>query len=171
MKQTEYQAAARYWEEKDAHSIRMEPTALRQAMETYILSRNTCALATGAGDFVRCTPIEYSYHDGCFWMFTEGGRKFAGLERNPNVCLAIFDGYQGFGSLHGMQVTGRAEVVEPFSPRYNARAQFKKIPLTALKKLASPMHLLCIHPVRIEFLSSDFKEQGYSSRQMLEWDQ
>ena len=57
------------------------------------------------------------------------------------------------------------------SPRYNAHAQFTKIPLKKKKKLASPMHLLCIHPVRIEFLSSDFKEQGYSSRQMLEWDQ
>ena len=35
-------------------------------IEDYIQRGNTCALATGAGDYVRCTPIEYSYHDGCF---------------------------------------------------------------------------------------------------------
>lgn len=167
MKQTDYETAARYWEEKDAHSIKMDPTTLQKAVEAYILANNTCALATGAGDFVRCTPIEYSYHDGCFWMFTEGGKKFVGLAQNPNVCLAIFDKYEGFGTLHGMQVTGKAELVEPFSKQYNAHAAYKKIPLTALQKLSSPMHLLRVRPERIEYLCSDFKEQGYASRQML----
>lgn len=59
-------------------------------MEEYILANKTCALATGAGEFVRCTPIEYTYHHGAFWMFSEGGEKFAALEKNKNVCLAIF---------------------------------------------------------------------------------
>lgn len=44
---------------------------------------------------MRCTPIEYSYHDGRFWMFSEGGEKFIGLEKNENVCLAIYDKYDG----------------------------------------------------------------------------
>ena len=100
----EYQAAARYWEEKDADSVKLEPGKLRSMVEEYIQSNNTCALATGTGDYVRCTPIEYSWHDGCFWMFSEGGKKFIGLEKNPHVCLAIYDRYEGFGSLHGMQV-------------------------------------------------------------------
>lgn len=165
MTQEAYRAAARYWEEKDAHGIGMEPDALHRAMEAYIAANNTCALATGAGDFIRCTPIEYSYHDGCFWMFSEGGKKFVGLEKNPQVCLAIFDRYTGFGSLHGMQVTGRAELVEPLSARYCAHAEYKKIPLAALKKLPAPMHLICVRPDCIEYLCSDFKEQGYSTRQ------
>lgn len=170
MTQNQYKAAARYWEEKDAHGVKMDPAALKKAAEEYISNNNTCALATGTGDFVRCTPIEYSYHDGCFWIFTEGGKKFVGLEQNPNVCLAIFDKYNGFGTLHGMQITGMAEVVEPFSQRYNAHAAYKKIPLEALKKLSSPMHLLCVRPRRIEYLCSDFKEQGCASRQTLELD-
>ena len=66
MTQQEYKAAAQYWEEKDAHSIKMDPALLQKAVEEYILANNTCALATGAGDYIRCTPIEYSYHDGCF---------------------------------------------------------------------------------------------------------
>ena len=82
----EYQAAARYWEEKDADSVKLEPGKLRSMVEEYIQSNNTCALATGTGDYVRCTPIEYSWHDGCFWMFSEGDKKFIGLEKNP-MCV------------------------------------------------------------------------------------
>lgn len=167
MNQQEYQCAARYWEEKDAQSVRMDPDLLQKAVEEYILSNNTCALATGAGDYVRCTPIEYSYHDGCFWIFSEGGKKFVGLAQNPNVCLAIFDRYEGFRTLRGMQVMGKAELVEPFSARYNAHAAYQKIPLEALKKLGSPMHLLCVRPERIDYLYSGFKEEGYSARQTL----
>ena len=160
-------AAARYWEEKDADSVRLEKDRLKAAAEDYILANNTCALATGTGDYVRCTPIEYSYHDGCFWMFSEGGKKFIGLAENPNVCLAIYDRYQGFGKLRGMQVTGRAKLVEPFSQTYNAHAAFKKIPLDALRRLSSPMHLIRVRPTRIECLFSQFKEFGCASRQTL----
>ena len=118
---------------------------------------------------MRCTPIEYSYHDGKFRMFSEGGEKFIGLEKNENVCLAIYDKYDGFGSLKSIQVMGRAELVEPFSDIYNAHAQFKKILPGALKKLAAPMNLICVTPIRIDALFSEFKNNGYSSRQALEY--
>lgn len=129
------------------------------------LANNTCALATASDTFVRCTPIEYSYHDGCFWMFSEGGRKFAALEHNKNVCLAIYDRYDGFGNLKGMQVTGTAQLVEPFSAEYTAAAEYKHIPLDALHKLPEPMNLIKVVPTEIDFLNSDFKKQGFSSRQ------
>ena len=48
-----------------------------------------------------------------------------------------FDKYEGFGKLKGMQVTGEAELVAPFSDEYNAAAEFRKIPLDALKKNAA----------------------------------
>lgn len=93
MTHEEFQAAVNYWKEKDAKSVKMERSKLAEAVEAYIRSKYTGALATGAGDFVRCTPLEYSYHDGFFWIFSEGGEKFIALEKNSNVCLAIFDGY------------------------------------------------------------------------------
>ena len=106
-------------------------------------------------------------HDGKFWMFSEGGRKFIGLEKNSHVCLAIYDKYDGFGNLRSLQVTGIAAMVEPFSKEYNTHAAFKKIPLDALKKLPSPMNLICVTPTRIDALFSDFKKDGYSVRQIL----
>lgn len=160
-------AAAQYWDRKDADSVKLNRTMLKTRIEAYIQSNNTCALATGAGDFVRCTPIEYSYHDGCFWMFSEGGKKFIGLAKNPKVCLAIYDRYEGFGKLHGLQVMGKAQLIEPFSKAYNAHAALKKIPLSTLHKLSSPMHLICVHPTRIDCLFPDFKDLGCASRQTL----
>lgn len=58
----DYQKAASYWEEKD--TVKMEKSKLIQEVEEFIASHNTCALATGCDDFVRCTPIEYTYMDG-----------------------------------------------------------------------------------------------------------
>ena len=146
MTHEQFEQAAQYWNKKE--KITMPEEALKQAVEKYIHENNTCALATGSGDYVRCTPIEYSYHDGKFWMFSEGGEKFIGLE----------------------QIMGRAEIIEPFSDSYNAHAEYKKIPLEALKKLEHPMNLICVTPARIDALFSDLKKDGYSIRQTLEFE-
>lgn len=169
MTHEEFKEASEYWQKKDAAGKKLSREVLLAAMEEYIQANNTCALATGSGTFVRCTPIEYSYHDGVFWMFSEGGLKFFALERNKNVCLSIYDPYDGFGKLNGMQVTGMAEIVEPFCNEYIRAAVFKKIPLEALKKLPSPMHLIKITPKHIDFLHSAFREQGFNARQALDF--
>ncbi len=163
----DYSRAANYWKEKDAQSTKMPQEALKQAVESYIRANNTCALATAAGDFVRCTPVEYVYHKNAFWIFSEGGEKFYALEKNKNVCLSIFDKYEGFGKLKGMQVTGIAAIVEPFSEEYTELASVRKIPLEALKKMPHPMNLIKITPKKIEFVNSEFKKEGADSRQAL----
>ena len=60
---------------------------------------------------------------------------------------------------------GMVKIIEPFSEEYNAHAEYKKIPIAALKKLDHPMNLLCIQPVQMEVLVSEFKKEGYDSRQ------
>ena len=165
MTHEQFKEAADYWNKKERTEMPQE--ALKQAIDAYVNANNTCAFATGTGDYVRCTPIEYCFHDEKFWMFSEGGEKFIGLEKNANVCLAIFDKYDGFGNLKSVQVMGKAEMIEPFSDTYNAHASYKKIPLTVLQKLDTPMNLICVTPIKIEALFSDFKKDGYSSRQTL----
>lgn len=162
-----FEKAAKHWQAIDAASKHLDEASLKAAIESYVEANNTCALATGTGDFIRNTPIEYSYREGAFWMFSEGGEKFIGLEKNPHVCLAIYEKYSGFAGIKGLQVMGLAEVIEPFSPDYLAAAEFKKIPLTVLKQLPEPMNLIKVRPVRYDFLNSDFKKEGYSARQEL----
>lgn len=66
-----------------------------------------------------------------------------------------------------MQVTGKAQIIEPFSDEYVAAAEFKKIPIDALKKLPQPMHLIRVTPVKAEMLNSEFKKDGFASRQKI----
>ena len=168
MTHEQFEQASQYWNKKE--KILMPEEELKLMVEKYINENNTCALATGSGDYVRCTPIEYSYHDGKFWMFSEGGEKFIGLEKNANVCLAIFDKYDGFGNLRSLQIMGLADIIQPFSDNYNAHAEYKKIPLEALKKLENPMNLICVTPSRIDVLFSELKKDGYSIRQTLDFE-
>lgn len=56
------------------------------------------------------------------------------MEKNKNVCLAIYEKYDGFHNLKGIQVIGKADMIEPFSDEYNAHTKYKGIPLDALKK-------------------------------------
>ncbi len=168
----EYKKAADFWNAKKCKAMPVEE--LKPVVEEFLGSNSVCALATGAGDFVRCTPLEYSYHDGCLWIFTEGGEKFVGLSKNKSVGLAVFEKNPDFGELKSVQVMGAAELVEPMSADYVAHAEYKKGPVTALQKLADqghPMYLLRISPSRMDVLFSAFKKQGYDSRQKLDFTQ
>ncbi len=170
MTHDEYIKAASFWDEKSG--VKMEEDELRRRVYEYLSTSRVCALATGSGDGVRCTPLEYSFHDGVFWIFTEGGHKFTALEKNANVSLAVFDLNTSFNALKSVQVTGRAEIVEPLSEEYVKHAEYKKIPLEALKKLyeeGRTMYLIAVHPLRMEALFSSFKKDGFDSRETLEF--
>ena len=166
MKPEEYKKAINFWNKNECKAMPVD--ALNSAVEEFLSSSAVCALATGAGDYVRCTPLEYSYHDGKFWIFTEGGEKFIGLEKNKNVSLAIFDKNPNFGELKSVQVTGMTELIEPMSDEYLSHAEYQKVPIAALQKLADKgetMYLLCVTPIKMDVLFSDFKKQGYDTRQ------
>ena len=161
----DYKKAACYWMEKDEKAARMDHSALLTQIEKFIMAHNTCAMATGCGDFVRCTPIEYNYKDQKFWLLSEDGLKFRALEGNKNVCLAIYDGFTGFGELSGMQVAGTAELVEPCTDEYMHLLAFKKIKAEKLKQLQVTMYLIKVTPNRIDFLCSELTNLGFDSRQ------
>ena len=162
----DYQKAARFWTDRQASGAEMPWDSLKAAIDAFAAAHNTCALATAdlAGN-VRCTPIEYTYLNGAFWMFSEGGLKFRGLEENKNVCLAVFDPYDGFGKLGGMQVTGTAELVEPWTEDYLALLEHKHIPVENLKRMPVTMHLIKVAPAAVDLLCSALKEKGFDSRQ------
>lgn len=161
----DYEKASRFWTDRAAQS-QAAPDA-KEKLTAFIAARQVCALATGAGDWVRCTPIEYTWLDGAFYLFSEGGLKFKGLADNPNISLAIFDsGSQvSFGQLHSVQISGRAQIIEPFSMEYNRLLAHKHIPEKTIRAMADPMHLIKVSPLEADYLDTDFKEAGYDARQ------
>lgn len=163
-----YDEAAEYWIEKDRESAHMDSAALKNKINAFIEEHNTCALATASGDFVRCTPIEYNYLDGRFYLFSEGGLKFKALKDNKHVALAIYEPYKGFADLKSLQVIGTAEMVEPFSEEYRMLLKHKNISEETMRKLSKPMNLIKIIPDSFDYLDSDLKKDGFGNRQHLD---
>ena len=160
-----YDEASEYWTSREQND-KKHPEA-EKSLLNFITAHHICALATGSGDFVRCTPIEYNWVDQAFWLFSEGGLKFRALKDNKNVCLAIYDEVKGsgFGQLHSVQISGTAEIIKPFSDDYIKLLEYKHIPEAAILKMQTPIHLIRIVPAEADYLNSDFKKDGYDSRQ------
>lgn len=166
MTEEQYEQAVTFWERKDAETKKMSGEDLIKWIDEFLSSHKVLALASGSGESIRCTPLEYTWHDGALWIFTEGGLKFRGLQENKRVAAAVFAPNASFGSLKSMQIEGFAEVVDLYSEEYNKAAEFRKIPIATLQKLTEPMWLLKIVPTQITCLNSDFKKDGYGSRQI-----
>ncbi len=167
MDRSEYSKAENYWKNHDEKSIKMERNAILNFADNYLSEHNTGALATGYQDFVRCTPIEYSWIKGSFYMLSEGGMKFKALAENKNVCITIFEPYQGFGNISSIVVSGKAEVIEIGTEAYSMVLDFKGIKESAIQKLTHPMYLIKLVPETMELLFSEFKKNGFDSRQQI----
>lgn len=167
MNEKEFDQAASFWQDKVSPATMMDEERVRVAAEKFIIAHDTCALATGSGDFVRCTPIEYTYHHGAFWIFSEGGMKFKALKENKNVSIAIFNHFEGFAKIKSIQIAGVAEIIEPFSEAYVMAVEYRHISLDKLKKMQPPMHLIKVTPTVMEVLDFSFRAEGYNPRQQL----
>ena len=154
-----------FWVKQQENAKHMEPEKAWAHIENFIKNHNTCGFATGYGDFVRCTPIEYTYMDGEFWFVSEGGQKFIGLEHNRNVSLAIFEYYGNARDSHGLQVTGRAEFYSNTSDEFKKLLAFKGIPYDVLKAAAVEVAVFRIIPSQFEMYDTDFVKMGYDVRQ------
>ena len=164
----EFDEAAEYWTEGDATSARMPEDELRKAIDAFLGEHQICAMATASADLVRCTPLEYAYRDGKFWIFSEGGLKFHALKENRNVCLAVFEPSYEFGKLESVQVTGTAEVVDPMSEKFSRAAAEKKLTGEKLEKMRTKLHLIEVTPTRIDYLCSTLRKRGFGVRQWIE---
>lgn len=160
-----WKEAQDFWEKKDAEKKAMPPETLKTELDKFLNAHKICALATGDGEDIRSTPLEYSWFDGALWIFSEGGRKFKGLQENQNVSAAVFEPNEKFGSLKSVQIFGTAEVLGPEADEYKTAARQRHIPLKVLQKLPDPMWLIKITPAQMVFLNSAFKLKGYGSRQ------
>ena len=91
--QINYEHFQNFWIEQQKNAVHMDREQALEHIRNFIRNHNTCGFATGTGDYVRCTPIEYTFMNDEFWFVSEGGSKFIGLEKNKNVALAIFEYY------------------------------------------------------------------------------
>jgi len=143
----------------------MNKKELKDEINKFIEINNTCTLATGSGDFVRNTPIEYTYYKDKFYIISEGGLKFKGILQNPNVCIAIFNRYTSMNDLKGMQISGESEMIPCWSEEYIELIKVNGLNIETLKSLPVNLNLIKVVPRVFEFLNTDFKEKGMDSKQ------
>lgn len=56
----QFDEATSQWTSREVNAKHMPEPELRQRVNAFLSSHNTCALACGSGDFVRCTPLKYA---------------------------------------------------------------------------------------------------------------
>ena len=169
MANTDFDTLATFWDERLNPELQMERDKVMERIEAFISGFNTCALATGSGDYVRCTPVEFSYFNQTFWIFSEGGHKFIGLKDNKHVSLAIFEQYGGVGKFKGLQVMGMAEMIPVESDEYARAVEHKGLRVEAMRKMNPPINLIKITPTHMDYLDPECKKDGFTSRQAVEF--
>ncbi|MHC1723825.1 MAG: flavodoxin domain-containing protein [Aminipila sp.] len=153
---------------KDHSKNPVKPQLLKKYIDDFIISHNTCSLATGQCDNIRATPIEYLYKNNCIYMFSEGGEKFANILLNPNVSVCIYDAYKSMGELGGMQITGVAEIIDTNTDEYLTVLSYKGLTPDKIYSLPVALNLIKIQMQKVEFLWSEFSRLGYSAKQIIE---
>ena len=69
-------------------------------------------------------------------------------------------------NLCGLQISGEAEIVEPWSEEYVEALSRKKLKIENISKLPFDMNIIKITPEKYEFLYSKFKQLGFNSKQI-----
>ena len=163
----DFQHFQNFWIDQQKTARHMDPKAALDHIQNFIKAHNTCGFATGYGDYIRCTPIEYTYMDGAFWFVSEGGSKFIGLEKNRNVSLAIFEYYGDVKDSHGLQVMGTAELYDCWSEEFKKLLAFKGIPFDVMKAAKVEVAVVRVIPSVFEMYDTDFVKQGYDVREIV----
>ncbi|MCC3864359.1 pyridoxamine 5'-phosphate oxidase family protein [Terrisporobacter petrolearius] len=138
----------------------------KKEIEAFLINKNTCTLATGYGDFVRATPLEYEYYDGDIYIISEGGLKFIGLSKNNKISLCVYEDYKSMNNLCGLQISGEAEIIKPWCDEYIDVLSRKDLKVENISKLPFDMNVIKIIPNKYEFLYSKFKNLGFDSKQI-----
>jgi flavodoxin len=149
-----------------SHSIPV--LELKNSVEEFMNSHNTCTLSSGSNNRVRATPVEYTYYQGQIYIFSEGGEKFANILLNGNVSVAIYDAYTDMEHLAGMQISGIASLVADFE-EYQRVVELKGLNMDFIQQLKVDLKLIRVQIEKVEFTNSKFKEKGYQVRQVLKF--
>lgn len=91
---------------------------LEDRIQQLLGSTNMCVLATvGRNGQPIASPIEY-YADGLdIYMLPDPGTpKLKAMQRDPRVSVAVHGAYHGWHSARGVQIFGRATIIEPHAP-------------------------------------------------------
>ena len=86
---------------------------LKKKIAEFLADNKICTLATCLNNIPRSTPLRYRSKDLTIYVLTEGGMKVKNIRENPSVSVSLYGDYSGFQSVKGLQIWGKAEIIEP----------------------------------------------------------
>ena len=167
MKPIDYDYFSNYWLNQQKSAKHMPKDDVLTHIKNFINNHNCFAFASGCDNFVRCTPIEYTYMNDKFYFFSEGGQKFKALKENKNVSMAIYEYHGDLNDSHGLQITGEASVYSSDEDLFKEVLDYMHIPFDAIKALNVPTVLIEVCVKEYEMYDTDFVKNGYDVRQII----
>lgn len=132
---------------------------LKKRIIKFLEEHKICTLASCSDNIPRSTPVRYRSKGLTLYILTEGGMKVKNIMKNPHVSVSLYGDYSGFQSVKGLQVWGRAEIIDPENrERYREarriinveeREDLKKLGLTVRPE----MKIIKIETERARYLS------------------
>ena len=154
---------------RDSLGCRLDNAQVRAEIDRFLCSHNTCGLATAGAAGTRATPIEYVYAGDCLYFLSEGGAKFANLLLNPHVSVCIFDPYHTMADVAGLQLTGKARLVDLQDSAADSVLQAQHLTREKLGKLPFDLNIIEVRLERAELLLSALSKRGVDSRQVYDF--
>ena len=90
------------------------PEGFERVLKKFLKRNHVLHLSTSFGSAPRSTPLEYRLHGLTFYILSEGGGKFANLEKSRKVSFSIaepYDSDEDYWNYKGMQAWGTARVL------------------------------------------------------------
>lgn len=154
---------------RDALGCQLEDAQVRAEIDRFLLSHNTCCLATTGVAGARATPIEYVYAGDCLYFLSEGGAKFANLLQNQRVSVCVFDPYHTMADVAGLQLSGTARLVPLQDRAADHVLQAQHLTREKLANLPFDLNIIEMRLEHAELLLSALSKRGVDSRQFYDF--
>lgn len=134
---------------------------LRNAILDFAQGRDTGYLGTSGPGGVHVSPVRYFMdQDLNVYIHSRGGTKFENLATNEQACLLVSSPFQDdFHEIKGVQLFGKAEVIDPDSQLY------KKAEILCPWEHPDDVKLICLKTTEAVFVNrlsgEDIKQKWY----------
>ena len=139
------------------------PASFEKELKKFLKKNHVLHLSTCFNNTPRSTAVEFRLHDLSFFILSEGGGKFANLNKNRKVSFSIAEPYNSlddYWSYKGVQAWGKAKVYNQKSNSKQFDEAMEKMKVPQLLKKLGVKELPSGHSYRIIEIIPDIIKYG-----------
>jgi len=139
------------------------PASFEKELKKFLENNHVLHLSTCSNNTPRSTAVEFRVKDLIFYVLSEGGGKFAKLNKNTKVAFSIAEPYnalEDYWSFKGVQVWGNANVYNRRKDPEPFNEALEKMGITELLNKQGLTELPAGHNYRIIEIIPDIIKYG-----------